>query len=134
MSSSSHKIILILITNENLIYLLDKLARTPLIHAVMNGQAHVASYLLSLGANPNQADSSGNTCVHYAAAYGWYFCLKTLIEAGADPVKSNDWQVRVIDENVYCRNRHCVDCSGFKDLKLFKTLNTSVYLSRKSLD
>ena len=67
--------------------------RTPLIHAVMNGQAHVASYLLSIGANPNAADSSGNTCMHYAVAYGWYFCYKILKEAGAHLDIPNDWKV-----------------------------------------
>ena len=54
-----------------ILYLLDRLKRTPLIHACLNGHAHVASYLLSVGANPGAADSSGNTCLHYAAAYGW---------------------------------------------------------------
>ena len=62
-------------------------------HAVMNGHTHIASYLLNLGANPNQADTSGNTCVHYAVAYGWYFCIKLLIEAGADANVPNDWKV-----------------------------------------
>ena len=64
-----------------------------MIHAVQNGFANVASYLLSLGANPNQADSSGNTPIHYAAGYGWYFCLKVLLDAGADANTSNDWKV-----------------------------------------
>ena len=73
----------------------DKLKKTPLIHAVLNGHAHVASYLLSEGANPNAADSSGNTCLHYAAAYGWYFCLKLLLDVGANPNVSNDWKVCV---------------------------------------
>ena len=71
----------------------DKLRRTALVHAVMNGHAHVVSYLLSLGADPNQVDSSGNTPSHYAAAYGWYFCLKVLLDAGANPGISNDWKV-----------------------------------------
>ena len=62
----------------------------------MNGNAHVASYLLSLGANPDHADNSGNTCVHYAAAYGWYFCLKVLLDAGAQPNTPNDWKVRAL--------------------------------------
>ena len=73
----------------------DKLKRTALIHACMSGQAHVVAYLLSLGANPNQADSSGNTCIHYAAAYGWYFCMKVLLESGADPNAPNDWKVSI---------------------------------------
>lgn len=71
----------------------DKLKRTPLIHAIMSGHTHIASYLISLGANVAAADSSNNTVVHYAAAYGWYFCLKLLLEAKADPSMSNDWKV-----------------------------------------
>ena len=73
--------------------LADKLKKTPLIHAVLNGHAHVASYLLREGANPNVADTSGNRPLHYAAAYGWYFCLKVLLDAGADPNVTNDWKV-----------------------------------------
>ena len=72
---------------------IDKLKKTPLIHAVLNGHAHVASYLLREGANPNVADTSGNRPLHYAAAYGWYFCLKVLLHAGADPNVTNDWKV-----------------------------------------
>ena len=68
-------------------------------YAVENGFAHVASYLLSLGANPNQADTSGNTAVHYAAGYGWYFCLKVLLDAGADANTPNDWKVSIARHN-----------------------------------
>ena len=78
-----------------LIYCLlpDKLKRTALTHAVMNGHTTVASYLLYLGADPNRADSSGNTLIHYAAGYGWQYCVKLLLDAGADPKKPNDWKV-----------------------------------------
>uniref|UniRef100_A0A914XND2 Uncharacterized protein n=1 Tax=Plectus sambesii TaxID=2011161 RepID=A0A914XND2_9BILA len=71
----------------------DKLKRTPLTHAVISGQGHVTSYLLRLGADPNMADSSENTPAHYAAAYGWYFCLKLLGEAGASMNAANAWQL-----------------------------------------
>ena len=40
----------------------DKLKRTALLHAVMSGHTHIASYLLSLGASANVADSSGKAC------------------------------------------------------------------------
>ena len=72
----------------------DKLKVTPLMHAVISGQAHIVSYLLNLGCNADAADTSGNTCVHYAAAYGWYHCLRLLLDAGADPNKPNDWKVK----------------------------------------
>ena len=38
----------------------DKLKKTALIHAVMSGHTHIASYLISLGASANVADTSGN--------------------------------------------------------------------------
>lgn len=37
----------------------DKLKRTALMHASLNGMAHVVSYLLRAGVNPDLADSSG---------------------------------------------------------------------------
>ncbi|KAK3092730.1 hypothetical protein FSP39_006660 [Pinctada imbricata] len=73
---------------------LDKFKRSALTHAVMNGNANVTSYLLYLGSDPNRKDSSGNSLVHYAAAYGWYFVLKLLVnEGGADASVANDWQL-----------------------------------------
>ena len=39
---------------------IDKLKKTALIHAVMSGHTHIASYLISLGASANVADTSGN--------------------------------------------------------------------------
>lgn len=73
----------------------DKLKRTALTHAVINGNANVASYLLYLGADPNHVDSSGNSLVHYAAAYGWYHCLRLLIkDGGAAPNVENEWKVQ----------------------------------------
>jgi ankyrin repeat protein len=54
---------------------------------------HITSYLLRLGADPDLPDSSGNTAVHYAAAYGWYFCLKLLGQAGANMNAANAWQL-----------------------------------------
>lgn len=71
----------------------DKLKRTALTHAVIDGNSHIASYLLMLGADPDVADNSGNSVVHYAAAYGWYFCLKMLIDAGAKVNVFNDWKL-----------------------------------------
>lgn len=71
----------------------DKKHRTGLTHAVMNGQSHIVSYLLRLGANPNTRDSSGNTLVHYSCAYGWYFPFKLLIEAKAKLNDTNDWKM-----------------------------------------
>lgn len=83
----------------------DRRKKTALLHAVMNGMTHVASYLLHQGANPKTADSSGNTLVHYAAAYGWWHCLVLVIEAGADPALPNDWKVFITIADLFGRRR-----------------------------
>lgn len=36
---------------------------------------------------------SGNSCLHYAAAYGWHFCLAALISAGAKLDVLNEWKL-----------------------------------------
>ena len=70
----------------------DRFKRTPLIHACRSGNADIAVYLLNQGADPEEADSSLNTALHYAIAYGWYFCVRALIEAGASINAVNSWQ------------------------------------------
>ncbi|GFT42008.1 poly polymerase tankyrase [Nephila pilipes] len=87
------EVVKLLIEHNAQVEMKDKKQRTALTHAVINGHAHVTSYLLRLGANPNSTDSSGNALVHYAAAYGWYFCMKLLIEAGASLNLPNDWKI-----------------------------------------
>nr|XP_040569948.1 LOW QUALITY PROTEIN: poly [ADP-ribose] polymerase tankyrase-like [Lepeophtheirus salmonis] len=72
---------------------LDKFKRSALTHAVMNGAANVASYLLKLGADPDRKDSSGNSNLHYACAYGWYHCAVVLLETGAVPDPVNEWKI-----------------------------------------
>lgn len=49
----------------------DKFKRTPLLLAVRNGNADIAAYLIRNNADVNLPDTSGNTPLHYAAAYGW---------------------------------------------------------------
>ena len=62
----------------------DKFKRTALIQSVRNGNLKIASYLLSKGAEFNGADSSNNSAIHYAAAYGFPECIEVLVKAGAD--------------------------------------------------
>jgi len=57
----------------------DKMKRTPLIHAVMNGHSHVVNYLLSKGCSYDLPDSSSNYPIHYAAAYGYKDIMDMLI-------------------------------------------------------
>ena len=71
----------------------DRYKRTALTHAIINGNANVASYLLSLGADANGVDSSGNSNLHYACAYGWWFCMKALLDAGAVANAANEWKL-----------------------------------------
>ena len=49
----------------------DKYKRSPLIMAVRNGNTKIVSLLLKHGALFNDVDSSNNTPLHYAMAYGW---------------------------------------------------------------
>ena len=35
----------------------------------------------------------GNSNLHYACAYGWWFCMQVLIEAGADANAANEWKL-----------------------------------------
>jgi ankyrin repeat protein len=59
-----------LVENKARVVSKDKFKRTPLILAVKNGHAKIASFLLQRGAEWNAPDSSLNTPLHYAAAYG----------------------------------------------------------------
>ncbi|CAB4067233.1 unnamed protein product [Lepeophtheirus salmonis] len=57
---------------------LDKFKRSALTHA---------------GADPDRKDSSGNSNLHYACAYGWYHCAVVLLETGAVPDPVNEWKI-----------------------------------------
>ncbi|CAL8148360.1 unnamed protein product [Orchesella dallaii] len=71
----------------------DKRGRTAVAHAAMNGHTHVLSFLLRLGVNHMALDSSGNSLLHYATAYGWYFATMLLLEAGCPPNQPNHWKM-----------------------------------------
>lgn len=71
----------------------DKFKRTPLILAARNGNAKVITLLLQNGALVDAADSSGNTALHYASAYGWIECAEILIKASANVNSSSNWKL-----------------------------------------
>lgn len=87
------KMVKLLVDNNAKISARDRFQRNSSIHASMCGHTHILSYLLRRGSEPNACDSSGNSCLHYACAYGWYYPMKTLIEAGADVNSINDWKL-----------------------------------------
>jgi ankyrin repeat domain-containing protein 17 len=64
--------------------------------ACRNGHLKVAALLIKHNANLNAEDSSGNTALHYASAYGWIECVSLLIQAGADPTPENSWKTTPI--------------------------------------
>lgn len=53
----------------------DKFGRTPLIMASRNGNLAILSKLLYYGADFKISDSSKNTAIHHAAAYGFLDCV-----------------------------------------------------------
>ena len=59
----------------------------------MNGKVDMASYLLQHGAEWDLADSSGNTPLIYACAYGFRECIDLLILAGSDVNLANSWKL-----------------------------------------
>lgn len=48
---------------------------------------------LNSGSDFEQADSSNNYPLHYAAAYGFTECIDILVKAGADVNVTNSWKV-----------------------------------------
>ncbi|MGQ0556954.1 MAG: ankyrin repeat domain-containing protein [Nitrospiraceae bacterium] len=71
--------------------------RDILHHSSIGGAPHVAKYLLERGANPNGADSGGNTPVILATKYGHPEVVTALVAGGATPLDSDtSAQIRMI--------------------------------------
>ena len=64
--------------------------------AVKNGHVRVASLLLRHGSEWDHADSSSNTVLHYAAAFGWKECIDLLLKHGANVNAVNMWKITPI--------------------------------------
>ncbi|XP_059175605.1 poly [ADP-ribose] polymerase tankyrase-like [Physella acuta] len=75
----------------------DRMERTAVTHACMNGATSVLSYLLNIGASGEHPDNSGNSPLHYAAAYGWFFTTKLLLQSGVNPNVSNMWKLTPVN-------------------------------------
>ena len=74
-----------LIDNRTRINTTDKYKRTPLLIAARNGLTNIVSLCLQRGSDVNYADSSGNTALQNACAYGHMEVIKLLLTNGADP-------------------------------------------------
>ena len=94
----------------------DKFKRTPIMHAVMNGHARVASLLLQQGSDWNHSDSSGNTPLHYAAGFGHKQCIDLLLKHGAEINAENMWRTTPINIAMLCNHvgtvRHLLEVEG----------------------
>ena len=55
-----------------------------------------------------QEDSSSNTPLHYAAAYGWPECIKLLLKVGAEINAMNSWKVTPINIAMLKNHHGCV--------------------------
>jgi ankyrin repeat protein len=69
----------------------DKFKKTALHHAVMEGHFEVSKYLVLKGFDVNGLDSSNNSVVHFASAFGYSSILSLLQTAGANLNTLSDW-------------------------------------------
>ena len=86
----------------------DKFKRTALTMAVRNGHSKIASLLLQRGSEWDHNDSSMNTPLHYAAAYGWLDCIELLLKTGADVNAQNSWKISPINIAMLKNHHGCV--------------------------
>lgn len=86
----------------------DKFKRTALTMACRNGFTKIASLLLQNGSEWDHSDSSMNTPLHYAAAYGWLDIMELLLKVGADVNAQNSWKISPINIAMLKNHHGCV--------------------------
>ena len=86
----------------------DKFKRTALTMACRNGFTKIASLLLQRGSEWDHSDSSMNTPLHYAAAYGWLDIMELLLKVGADVNAQNSWKISPINIAMLKNHHGCV--------------------------
>lgn len=62
--------------------------------ACRNGHSNIVSLLIKHRASSEQPDTSGNTPLHHASAYGWLECVQVLLKYGnVNPSADNAWKM-----------------------------------------
>lgn len=90
---------------------------TPLILAAELGHEACVRELLAAAANPDAADSLGNTATYYAAACGHWHCLRSLLIVGAScdkPCKDGETALQAAakeGEEPLCADAPAAACS-----------------------
>lgn len=88
--------------------------------AVRNNSVKIVSYLLMKGAEYDHVDSSDNSSLHYAAAYGFHECIKLLVQAGANINAQNSWNLTPLSVGLMKCHSRCV-----KQLLEYKDINVN---------
>ncbi|KAL5089260.1 hypothetical protein Trisim1_005823 [Trichoderma cf. simile WF8] len=83
------KVSLLLFGNASEINSVDVSGRTPLLHAIWNGNVAVVTILLKVGARVDVTDSIGGTPLFYAVSYRREAIAKLLLKYGATPVSED---------------------------------------------
>ncbi|KAF3066622.1 Ankyrin repeat domain-containing protein 50 [Trichoderma lentiforme] len=83
------KLSLLLFGNPSEINSVDASDRTPLLHAIWNGNLAVVKTLLKAGARLDVTDIIGGTPLFYAMSYRREAIVKLLLEHGATPISEN---------------------------------------------
>jgi len=63
---------------------------TPLMNAASEGHVEVVQLLLNLNADPELSDADGMRALHFAGEAASVGCFRALLQAGADPLATDD--------------------------------------------